>query len=668
MFQVPATLVRNFICHHPPSARGEARVKDMNVLHVEDDLHDAELIHALITGEWPDTRLTCVSTRDAFIRELETRAYDIILSDFALPGFDGMESLTIAKDRVPDTPFIFVSGTIGEDRAIEAVRLGADDYVLKDQPKRLLMALPRALVAAADRRERRDAEARIREQAEMLNQAREAIYITDPSGRVIYWNAGAERTFGWTAAEAVGLGIQTLVKPAEPADLDAARATTATDGQWMGELPLHNRAGDLITIEARQTLIRDEAGGTKALLCIGTDITDRKRLEEQFLRAQRMENLGLLAAGIAHDLNNMLAPILLATPMLREQVADASALNLLDTLERSAERGAQLVRQILSFAHGVAGEHHIVQVKHLLRDVESVVGGTFPKSIRLEENVPSDLWPVSGNPTQIHQVLMNLCVNARDAMPGGGTLSIKAENRIIDPASAARIPGGRAGPFLVVDVADTGTGIAPEILARIWEPFFTTKETGRGTGLGLSTVRGIVQAHQGFTEVVSTVGQGTVFRVFFPAAPGTLPAAASSKLQALPPGHGELILVVDDEAQIRETISQILGRQGYRVLLACDGAEATAIFAQRAGEIRLVISDLHMPNLDGAKLGRALRQINPAARMLVVSGMASGLGDRVDIRPDEFADALLLKPFKAETLLETVHRLLTRGRAGSGTA
>jgi nitrogen-specific signal transduction histidine kinase/CheY-like chemotaxis protein len=405
-------------------------------------------------------------------------------------------------------------------------------------------------------------------------------------------------------------------------------------------------------------LIRDDAGRPKACLCICSDVTERKRLEEQFLRAQRLENLGLLAAGISHDLNNMLAPILLATPMLREHVGDASALKLLDTLEKSADRGTLLVRQILSFAHGAGGEPQVVQVKHLLRDVIGVIDGTFPKSIRLDDFVPSDLWPVLGNPTQIHQVVLNLCVNARDAMPNGGTLTLRAENRELDLRSAGAIPGGRPGNFLLIEIADTGIGIPPELMERIWEPFFTTKEAGKGTGLGLSTVRGIVRSHHGFIEVASTVGRGAAFRVYLPSAVDTGREAGNVVSRALPQGNGELILVVDDELEIREMLSQMLSRHGYRVLLASDGVEAAAVFAQRAAEIRLVISDLHMPNLDGATLGRVLRQISPTAKMIVVSGMASGFGNRSDFNPDEFSDALLMKPFKAESLLETVHDVL----------
>lgn len=751
----------------------------MKILHLEDSPEDAELVRELIHDVWPRCEIECVGSRSAFEHALHGR-YDLILSDFALTSLNGLEALKLAKCAAPETPFIFLSGTIGEDRAIEAVQAGAADYVLKDRMKRLITAITRALRESEDRRERRLAERRsqelaeflnqareavvvadldgritfwnqgaerisgwasrealdrrcsdlfdagvmaridaachaalatgewigeieithrlgvprlvelrltlirdeagqprarlalgtditdralaerrIREQAEMLNQAREAIFITDLEHKIIYWNNGAERLFGWKADDVLGSVAENILSLAGQPGLAAAREETFAKGGWQGEVQMQTRARAILIVDSRQSLVRDDAGNLRARLWINTDITDRKRLEEQFLRAQRMENIGMLAAGIAHDLNNMLAPILLAAPMLQEHVQDPGALSLLGTLERSAERGANLVRQILAFAHGATGDHRLLQVKHLLRDIAAVITGTFPKSIKLEDHIPSDLWTIKGNATQVHQVLLNLCVNARDAMPNGGTLRLRAKNRILDAAAASAIDGARAGAFIVLQVEDTGSGIPPEVLQRMWEPFFTTKELGKGTGLGLSTVRGIVDGHGGFAEVLTVVGRGTSFRVYLPAAESELAERnAVPNAPSQQSGRGELILVVDDERHIREMTRTMLTRKGYRVIVAADGAEAAVIFAQRAAEIRLVISDLHMPNLDGAMLSRALRRINPAARMLVVSGMSSALGNRPDYKPEEFADAFLQKPFKPEVLVAKVQELL----------
>ena len=637
----------------------------MNILHLEDNPEDAELVRELIMEEWPDCVIKCVATRAAYLDEIQLAKFDLILSDFALQSMNGLEALRLAKERAPDTPFIFLSGTIGEDRAIDALQSGAQDYVLKDRMKRLNAAISRALRESEERKGRRQAESRSRDLADFLNQVSEGIYITDLEDRVIYWNVGAERLFGWRADEVMGRTTEEFFEPAITAGIQACREETRVKGAWSGELRMFTRSHQSLIVDSRQTLIRDEHGAPKALLCINSDITDRKRLEEQFLRAQRMENIGLLAAGIAHDLNNMLAPILLAAPMLRDHVADPGALQLLSTLERSAERGANLVRQILAFAHGTTGEHRLLQVKHVLRDIASVIAGTFPKSIRLEDYIPSDLWPIEGNPTQIHQVVLNLCVNARDAMPNGGTLCVRAENRDLDLTAANAIEGGRPGLFVVLLVEDTGSGIAPEVAARMWEPFFTTKDSDKGTGLGLSTVRGIVENHNGFVEFSTALGRGTSFRIFLPAAEGVEAVHASPSPQSPPPGRGELILVVDDERHIRDMTFTMLTRSRYRVLLAADGAEAAVIFAQRAAEIKLVITDLQMPNLDGATLSRALRRINPAIKVLAISGMATSVPGRPDPKIEEFSDAFLPKPFKPETLRAKVHELLRGPDNGS---
>lgn len=640
----------------------------MRILHLESDASDARLVRDLITLEWPDCRVTWVESRAAFARELQASHYDLILSADALASLSGIEALKLAQEQAPSTPFIFVSGTMGEDRAIEAMRAGAADCVHKDRMKRLTAVIDHARRESEERKKRLQAESRIRELADFLNQAREAVIVTDLEGRITFWNQGAERLTGWTPAEAVDKCFGDLCGPATSAQLATAGRIALQAGAWIGEVEFADRQQALRLVELRMSLILDDAGRPRARLALGTDVTERKKLEEQFLRAQRMENIGLLAAGIAHDLNNMLAPILLAAPMLRDHVADAGALELLKAVEESAQRGANLVRQILAFARGASGDQRVLPLKHLVREVASVIAGTFPKSIRLEEFIPNNLWPVKINPTQIHQVLLNLALNARDAMPDGGTLRLRVENRVLDSAVAAAIVGGLAGAYLVLRVEDTGTGISPEVLKQMWEPFFTTKEPGKGTGLGLSTVRGIVENHNGFIQVTTGIGVGTTFEVYLPAAEEPSTDRSSPVSCPLPFGKGELILVVDDERAIREMTLTMLTRNGYRVILAGDGTEAVAVFAQRAAEIRLVITDLHMPNLDGVMLGRVLRRINPATKMLVMSGMNQALGNRPDYRPEEFGDGFLAKPFKAGILLARVHELLRAADAERLTA
>lgn len=918
----------------------------MRILHLEDNPDDAELVRGVVAREWPQSELVLARTRAEYEAALTRGPYDLILSDFSLPQFDGLEALREARRLAGDVPFIFLSGNIGEDRAIEAVHAGADDYVLKDRSKRLVTAIARAIreagerlrlrameaertrlaatlesspdlvvlsspegrilylnrrarevldvpagplaaglhldslhppgvrpqlwdqavpaamrdgtwsgeslmvtrngrevpvaqtivahrgangaieylsavlrdltawkraeaivngqnqvlemiaggepvaetlttlsrvieaqaeemfcsillaeddgqhlrhcagprlpaeyVAAIDRvavapdqgacgaaafqrafvitadiatdphwervrtvalahglracwstpifdadhrllgtfavylrtpgepterqRQLTDvavhmaaiclsravAERRLREQADILNLASDTIIVVDGAQRVTFWNRGAERTFGPTAGQVAGRTLAEVFGADAEKEFEPGRSATLAGQPWHGELRLSDRAGQPHIMETRLTPIRDEAGQLEGGLLIATDVSARKRIEEQFFRAQRLESIGMLAAGIAHDLNNVLAPILLAAPMLRDHATDPSDLRMISTLEKSAERGAGLVRQILGFAHGADGAHRLLQPKHLLRDAAGFMEETFPKTIEVDQSFPSDLWPVKGNPTQLHQVLLNLCVNARDAMPGGGTLTLRGENAVLDETAAAAIEGGLPGPFVVFHVQDTGTGIAPDVLARMWEPFYTTKASGKGTGLGLSTVRGIVESHGGFVSVHTIPGRGTTFRVHFPAAEfASGEPAGGTPVSVIARGMGELVLVVDDEPGIRNMAAAILARHGYRVLTAADGAEAIALFAPRSKEIRVVITDLSMPNLDGAALAGVVQRINPAVKIIAVSG--HGVDADGELHAPPVSDAFIVKPFRPEVLLTTVHELL----------
>jgi two-component system cell cycle sensor histidine kinase/response regulator CckA len=386
------------------------------------------------------------------------------------------------------------------------------------------------------------------------------------------------------------------------------------------------------------------------------EAASKKLRDDRHLRAQRLESIGMLASGIAHDLNNVLAPIILAAPILRERATNPDDLRIILSLEKSAERGVNLVRQILAFAQGVGGVHQEVEVKHLLDETMRVIRDSFPKNIGLNDHVPDDLWPIMADATQVHQVLLNLCVNARDAMTSGGVLTLRAENSLMSESAAERIEGASAGAWVVLHIEDTGPGIPRDVLEHIWEPFFTTKGASGGTGLGLSTVRGIVENHKGFISLKTSPGAGTTFRVYLPAVEvknigGNVEPIQPSTLE----GNGELIVVVDDDARIREMTAAILSRYGYRVLTASDGTEAVAIFAARGSEISMIVTDVRMPNLDGAALANVVLHLNPSVKIIAMSGMGSG---GLNSQMQRYAGAFLYKPFKVEALLHTVHGLL----------
>jgi nitrogen-specific signal transduction histidine kinase/ActR/RegA family two-component response regulator len=397
-------------------------------------------------------------------------------------------------------------------------------------------------------------------------------------------------------------------------------------------------------------------GGPHAAQAAPPETLARCRLDERYLRTQRLESIGMLASGIAHDLNNVLSPIILAAPVLREHATNPEDVKMILSVEKSAERGVELVRQILSFAHGADSVQQVLQINHLIQETLVVAKETFPKSIVIEDDVPGELWPINADPTQIHQVLLNLCVNARDAMPAGGRLRLSAENRILNEKAASRLENGRPGAYVVVSVEDTGTGITSGVLSQMWEPFFTTKGEGKGTGIGLSTVRSIVEGHNGLVAVHTLLGQGSTFTVYLPAAEAAASAAGPGETESkAAQGNGELVLVVDDEPHIREMASSMLTRSGYRVLTACDGADAVAILASRANEIKVVVTDLVMPNLDGAALASIAQHLNPSVKLLAISGLSSA-GRKG--KAERFGSAFLFKPFKVQALLAAVHGLL----------
>ena len=503
--------------------------------------------------------------------------------------------------------------------------------------------------------ERKLGEERIREQAALLDQAQDAILVRDLNHNIRFWNKSAERIYGWTEAEVLGRNVIELHLRESGPQFDEAQQAVMERGEWSGEVRQLRRDGSEIIVGSRWTLVRDEHEKPKSILVINTDITEKKRMEAQFLRAQRMESIGTLAGGIAHDLNNVLSPIVMSIDML-DLRADQESRKWLGVLRSNAERGSNMVRQVLSFARGVEGERVALQPKHLIKEIVKILRETLPKTIEISFQIPNDLWMISADATQMHQVLMNLCVNARDAMPEGGAISIKAENTFLDENYARMHIEAKAGRFVVITVSDTGPGMTPEVQSRIFEPFFTTKEMSKGTGLGLSTALTIVKSHGGFINVYSEPHKGSTFTMYIPAldAPGL---AEEQKAQTeLPTGNGELILVVDDENSIREITRGTLETFGYSVVTAADGTEALAIYADRKNEIAVVLTDMVMPFMDGPATVRALQRMNPDVKIIAASGLVAG--HKPGEGTLEGVTIFLSKPYTAEKLLKALAQLL----------
>jgi len=409
-------------------------------------------------------------------------------------------------------------------------------------------------------------------------------------------------------------------------------------------------------VEERWRVIADASG--TPLRAVGTcqDITDRRRLEQQMFRAQRLESIGTLAGGVAHDLNNVLAPILLSIELLSLDETDQDKRAVLATIESSARRGAEMVKQVLAFARGSESARIPVSVPDIVRSLSQIVRDTFPKNITLQVDVAEELPALVGDPTQVEQVLLNLLVNARDALPYGGDLRISVTAADLDTQFVDKAPEAKIGPHVVIDVEDTGTGMTADVLERIFDPFFTTKAPGHGTGLGLSSSISIVKGHGGFVNVYSEPGKGSRFRVYLPAA-GAVASVRPRRATPLPAeslrGQGELILLVEDEEQVRTITRKTLETYGYQVITASDGADAVALFAMRRHEIALVITDLMMPVMDGQSMIEVMVRMTPTVRIIAVSGLQDN-ARRLPAAVTHF----LAKPFSAVTLLEGVRRVL----------
>ncbi|MHC0066628.1 hybrid sensor histidine kinase/response regulator [Nostoc sp. UIC 10890] len=502
------------------------------------------------------------------------------------------------------------------------------------------------------------------EQAALLDIVSDAIAVQDLSNKILLWNKSAEKLYGWKSKEAIGkqfdelLSIESLTQHLEICQ------TVLKNGFWQGELHKTSKSGKKLIVESRWTLIKDEYFQAKSILVVDTDITQKKQLEKQFFHAQRMESIGTLASGIAHDLNNVLSPILMSVHLLKAKSRDPQIHQMLSIIESNAKRGADLVKQVLSFARGIEGniqgqtatrQHIVLQVKHLILEMRQIISQTFPKSIAVYTKIQEELLPICADSTQLHQVLINLCLNARDAMLTGGTLTISAENVWIDETYASMHIEATVGAYIIVKVADTGFGISKEILDRIFEPFFTTKELGKGTGLGLSTVMAIIKEHGGFITVSSCVGKGTEFKVYLPAV-NQVPTQSLEDIE-FPIGSGECILVVDDEAAIQEITKTSLETYNYTAITASDGIEALAIYAQYKEKISAAIIDMMMSKMDGATTIRTLQSINPLLPIIAVSGIATS--EQVPIDKTAEYTAFLPKPYTTQELLKTLNAVIS---------
>jgi PAS domain S-box-containing protein len=605
--------------------------------------------------------------------------FDLSPDLLCIAGFDGffkrvnrawLDTLGYSLNELVDRPFLDFVHQDDRERTIAAVTRLANGapvrfenrYRCKDGSYRSLIWKAVAVPAhqhiyAVVRHKSREVVRTEETLNAIIESAPAAIIALDQNGNVTMWNRGAERIYGWPEADVMGGPLPYLSARDSQREFQA-RATEALQGKVLQDLKAKRLRKDGKEVEVNLSVapLRDEKGDVCGHVGIAIDVTEMKVLETQLLRSQRMNSLGALAGGIAHDLNNVLAPILMGVQLLRSKAHDPSIEWVLDTIESSARRGSGLARQVFTFARGVQDERSAVQIRHLIREIEGLLEQTFSKSINVSIDIPKDLWTVVADATQLHQVLLNLCINARDAMRNSGTLTITAVNTTLDETYTTMHPEAKAGAYVVISISDTGAGIPGDLLERIFEPFFTTKEVGKGTGLGLSTSMAIVKGHSGFIDVKSEVGRGTSFKVYLPATKSKAAASKREEAPSIPMGQRELILIVDDETAVRNIAKATLEAYNYRVVTAVDGADGIATFVQHKEEIRVVLTDNSMPVMEGAAMLRVIQKLKPDAKAISVSG--SSPIDMEASRIEGLVKCYLPKPFTAEQLLRAVQATL----------
>lgn len=575
----------------------------------------------------------------------------LVLLDVGLPDMSGRDVLRdIRSDPALAGVSVVLVSAVQTSPAEQAAGLddGADGYIARPIANTELLARVRLHLRQRElTSELRASEARYRA---LFEYAPDGILIADPSGVYLDANAAMGALLGYTSRELVGMQAADIVVPAEVEHVEPALDVITGGGPYQREWTFLRKDGTTFPADVRVTVMPDGN-----LLAMVRDLTERKRIEQQVMHAQRMESIGTLAAGIAHDLNNVFGPIIMSLDLLGMRYVDDDSRDLLDIVSTTAQRGADLVRQVQSLAQGVEGRRVDVQFNDILTTVDTIATEAFPKHIEVRTSGSADLWPVVGDPGQLQQMVMNLCVNARDAMPDGGVLRLRAENVMLDTHYVVQNPEARPGPYVVLHVEDNGTGMAADMLDGIFDPFFTTKEPGSGTGLGLTTALAIVRSHGGFMRVYSELARGTTFKVYLPA----LPAADTDEQTPphdLPRGNGELIMVVDDEAAVRQITSQTLEAFGYRVVLASDGADAVALFASTHNEVDVVLTDMMMPVMDGPSTIQVLKRIRPTIPIIAASGLAAE--SHVDRAKSLGVVHFLPKPYTSSTLLHVLRAVL----------
>ncbi|NBV20561.1 MAG: response regulator [Proteobacteria bacterium] len=636
----------------------------LRLLLVEDSDDDARLILDAIRSGGYEPRYERVETAVELGEALYRQPWEVILSDYRLPSFNGLAALKLVRGLGKDTPFIIVSGTIGEELAVEMMLAGADDYVMKNNLARLGPAIRRELREAEDRRLRREAEAVLRESQQLLEKAQHigqiGSWVSDPdlTGRLI-WSAQTARIFGFAPGEFDGR-VESFFALLHPDD--RACVAQAAQAAFIAGLPYNlehrivRRDGQVRWVHEQADVERDPAGRPLRMVGVVQDITDRKHLEEQLRQAQKMEAIGQLAGGIAHDFNNLLTAIMCNVELVRSMAPDDPVLpDCHAAILVATERARDLVRQILAFSRRQEHQRQPMQLHVVIKEALKLLRATVPAAVEFRASIP--LTPtVLANPSEIHQVTLNLCTNAWHALQGrAGTIRVELAETEVSPDFARLHPDLRPGPYVSLTVADNGCGMDTATLQHIFEPFFTTKPLGEGTGLGLAVVHGIVKTHDGGIVVESQPGQGTSFSLYFPVFEAEA-MADPAQPAPLRTGKDERVLFVDDEEPLAKLGQVLLSRLGYRATTLTSPVEALALFERDPRQFDLVITDLNMPGLSGLELARKLFELRPGLPIILTTGFSATL--TLESLREQGIRELLHKPYDLRGITEALRRLL----------
>ncbi len=650
----------------------------LRVLQVEDSESDAALMVRMLEKAGYVVRAERVEDGEAMRQALAGGEWDVVIADFQLPQFDAGGALEMLHESGRDIPFIVVSGMIGEDRAVEMMRAGAHDYVLKDRIARLVPAVQREIRECQSREERRRAEEQLRDRDEWLalvvSVTQLGMFDFYPQLGKLIWSEGGKRHFGLPADAEVS--YETFLRGLHPDDrkrVDDQIQKTFDRGS-AGEFITDYRTLGLTDklerwLAARGRVFFDAEGKPIRFVGVTMDITERKQLEEQFRQSQKLEGVGRLAGGVAHDFNNLLTVITGFSHMTLAGLQPYDKLRGgMEEVLKAALRATSLTEQLLAFSRQQPSRTEIIVLNELVENVQKMLGRLIGEDVNVSLCLDAEAGTILADTVQIEQVILNLVLNARDAMPNGGKLAIRTAHQTVDERFAAAHLDLAPGEYSALTVSDTGTGISPEVKAHIFEPFFTTKPQGKGTGLGLSTVYGIVKQCGGWISVSSELGCGTEFRILFPAVEAPAIQVEKGEPAALPaatmPLGTETILLAEDEEGVRRFVQESLERRGYRVLGCCNGREAIERARQHTGAIDLLITDAVMPEMGGAELAAQFADCRPGVPVLCMSGYSAMVWPGAEAAEASY----MQKPFTPAALLTRVRALLDRVEASRAAA